>query len=128
TDFLRDITGYYARGLAYDSSGNLWVSECTGPTVHNLYKFAPGASTPSLTVTSANSINFNNNEGVCTDSNGNVYLADSGNARVVEMDSSGNYLFTISSGLGAPYGVCADSSNNIYVADLNKFKVFKYAP
>ena len=125
--FITAITGYAARGLAYDPSGNLWVSETTGPSVHNLHKFAPGATTPALTVTSANGTNFSGQEGVCTDSNGNVYLADSSNHRVVEMDGSGNYLFTIT-GLNAPYGVASDSSDNIYVTDLNAYKVYKYAP
>ena len=128
TDFITDITGYNPRGLAYDSSGNLWVSDSNGPSTHNLYRFAPGATSPNLTVTSANGTNFSGNNGVCVDSNGNVYLADTGNHRVVEMDGSGNYYFTISSGLSAPYGVCTDSSNNIYVTDINNYKVYQYAP
>lgn len=128
TGFITDITGYNARGLAYDSSGNLWVSDSNGPSTHNLYRFAPGATSPNLTVSSANSINFSGNEGVCVDSNGYVYLADTGNSRVVEMDGSGNYYFTISSGLSGPYGVCADPSNDIYVSDINNDKVYAYGP
>lgn len=125
--FISALTGYAARGMAYDPSGNLWVSETTGPSTHNLYKFAPGATSASLTVTGANSTNFSGQNGVCTDSNGNVYLADTGNSRVVEMDGNGNYLFTFT-GLSAPYGVASDSGNNIYVTDINAYKIYKYAP
>jgi len=125
--FISAITGYYARGLAYDSSGNLWVSEWNGAPTHNLYRFAPGATTPNLTLTALNSITFNSNEGVCTDTNGNVYLADTGNSRVVEMDGTGSYLYTFT-GLSSPFGVATDSSNNVYISDLGTYKIYQYAP
>jgi streptogramin lyase len=116
------VTG--CTGVGFDGSNNLWVSAST-----DLYKYAPGATSPTVTVTAANSIAFSNLQGVCVDSNNNVYVADKNNNRVVELNSSGGYLYTFS---GPPFqgveGLAVDSSNDLYVVDTTLHKVYKYRP
>ena len=116
------VTG--CTGVGFDSSDNLWVSNST-----DLYKYAPGGTSPTVTVSTANSIAFSNLQGVCVDSNKNVYVADKNNNRVVELNSSGGYLYTFS---GPPFqgveGLAVDSSNDLYVVDTTIHKVYKYWP
>ncbi len=63
--------------------------------------------------------------GVAVDGSGNVYIADSGNNRVlVETLSNGSYTqTTVGSGLGFPMGVAVDGSGNVYIADYNNDRV-----
>ena len=57
-------------------------------------------------------------------STGYIYVADSGNNRVVELDSSGNLIATIGVGiLGFPTGVAVGPSGNIFVTDNNNHRV-----
>lgn len=69
-------------------------------------------------------------EGVAVDSNGNVYVADYGNSRVVEATLA-NHRYTtnnvLADGGSYPYGVAVDKSFNIYVADP-EYGVTKCAP
>jgi DNA-binding beta-propeller fold protein YncE len=63
--------------------------------------------------------------GVAFDSAGNVWISDTGNSRVLEFTSGGQYIRTVgdSSGpgqLAAPYGIAIDPSlGRVYVADYN---------
>ena len=61
---------------------------------------------------------FNNPEGVTTDSLGNVYVADSNNQRIEKFDSNGNYLLQWTNpDFSYVYALATDSSNNVYVSD-----------
>lgn len=51
---------------------------------------------------------------VVVDPSGNVYIADTGNSRMVALNSAGAPILTLS-GLAGITGVCVDSSYNIYV-------------
>lgn len=69
---------------------------------------------------------------VTTDSSGNIYVADSGNDRIVKFDHSGNYLMQF--GMSGkddgqfmdPRGVAVDESGNIYVADTINNRIEKF--
>lgn len=69
---------------------------------------------------------------VTTDSSGNIYVADSGNDRIVKFDPNGNYLmqFGISGKNDGqfmePRGVAVDHQGNIYVADTMNERVQKF--
>lgn len=54
-----------------------------------------------------------------------IYIADTGNKRVLKTDLSGNVLVEIT-GLGNPLGVHVDENDNIYVADQGQKSVIKY--
>lgn len=58
--------------------------------------------------------------GVAVDAVGTIYIADSGNARVLkETPSAGVYIESIAaSSLGTPYDVAVDGSGNLFIADI----------
>ena len=67
--------------------------------------------------------------GIAFDSEGNVYVADSGNDRVQIFDSSGKYIAqfgSIGSGNGQfvyPNGIAVGSAGNVYVADSGNSRI-----
>ena len=67
--------------------------------------------------------------GIAADGSGNVYIADTGNNRVLkETYSAGSYTQSIiGSGLTAPQGVAVDAVGNVYIADTGNFRVLKEA-
>ncbi len=99
-------------GLAFDSSGNLYVANQINGTIEKFDSsrngtiFASGLDHP---------------EGLAFDSSGNLYVADWGS--IDKFDSGGN-MSTFASGLDYPEGLAFDSSGNLYVADggsIDKF-------
>jgi DNA-binding beta-propeller fold protein YncE len=75
---------------------------------------------------------FNSPRGVATDTQDNVYVADTDNNRIQVFDSSGNFLRTWGDGgtgdgeFDAPRDITADSQDNVYVIDSgnNRIQVF----
>ena len=55
--------------LAFDSSGNLYVANCSGS--NTVSEFAPGSTTPTATLTG-----LNDPEALAFDSSGNLYVAN----------------------------------------------------
>ena len=73
---------------------------------------------------------LSNPYGIAVDSNGNLYIADAGNNRVVkETLSNGSYTqTTIGSGFNSPEGVAVDSNGNVYIADTGDGELYKETP
>ena len=64
--------------------------------------------------------------GAAADGKGNLFIADRGNNRVVELSPSGNGFSapqTILSGLSGPAGVAADWSGNVFVSDTGNNRI-----
>ncbi len=72
--------------------------------------------------------------GISTDSNGNIYVADSGNHRVVKLRQDGEVLLTFGqkgSNLGEfqyPHDIAIDSNDTIFVSDLNNNRIQAFNP
>jgi len=70
--------------------------------------------------------------GVATDHEGNVYVADLGNNRIQKFTNSGAYLTQWgSSGIGdgqfdRPFALATDGAGNVYVCDYNNGRVQKF--
>jgi len=127
----------YPQGIALDSSGNIYVTECPAcytvshgiPSVY-VYPAGSNANTaPSATI-SGSATGLESPEGIALDSSANIYVADSGDGGcdgfasvyVYPAGSNANAApSTIINGLRTslckPIGITLDSSRNIYVAD-----------
>lgn len=67
-------------------------------------------------------------EDIFIDSNDDVYVADTGNSRIVVFDTWGNYIRSFGEDvLSKPTGVFVDDQGTVYVADYNEEKVFLFA-
>ncbi len=74
---------------------------------------------------------FNFPNGVAVDANGNVYVTDSNNGRLVAFDRDGTELGMIRRGvsvgdLGLPRGAAIDDAGRIYVADVSQQGIQSY--
>ncbi len=77
-----------------------------------------GAYKPLLTGLSASTIG-----GVNVDIAGNVFVADSGGNRVVELPANGGAQITLGSGLSGPGQAAVDSEGNLYIADTGNNRI-----
>lgn len=85
---------------------------------------------------------FKTPRGICIDSQGNIFIADSGNNRIRKIEPSGNHTVTTFAGSGVegyadgiginaaltPNVMCIDSQDNLYVTDWWNFKIRKITP
>jgi DNA-binding beta-propeller fold protein YncE len=75
---------------------------------------------------------FSSPEAVAVDRFENVYVADTGNARIVKLDADGNYVtewgkFGPNEGqFRAPSGIAVDGVGNVYVSDSGDDRVQKF--
>lgn len=68
-------------------------------------------------------------EDIFVDSANRIYVADTGNARIVEFDPAGRYARTIGEGLlRRPTGVYVTADGNVYVADYDQEEVLRFGP
>jgi DNA-binding beta-propeller fold protein YncE len=117
------------RGVAVDSSGNIWVSEGNkGLQKFNstgTWLFATGG------IGSGNG-QFNVPNGMAVDTSNNVWVADTNNNRVQEFNSSGTFLMIVGSNgngngqLSGPTCVAIDTGGNVWVADSSNNRVEKF--
>ena len=81
---------------------------------------------------STNSCYFNNPVAMAKDADGNIYVADMGNHRIVKLDNAGNIigkfgsLGTGNSQFDTPFGVAIDNDGNILVADTANHRIQKF--
>ena len=141
-------------GLAFDSSGNLWISDTQANRIVEFKAPFSNGETESLVLGQANftgsnsattQTNLNSPRGIAFDSSGNLWAADIGNSRVVEFKAplstgeSENLVIgqtnftsgvqdipgcpqscsaqTSAASLNQPYAVAFDSSGNLWVTD-----------
>jgi glucose/arabinose dehydrogenase len=94
-----------------------------------IYVSDPGAGTVSeIDSATGNESTFafglDNPEGLALDSYGNLYVANSGNGTVSQINSAGN-VSTYASGFINPMGVACDPYGNVYVSDLGNGTISK---
>ncbi len=104
----------YGAVLLEDNSGNILATAYiygtgSGPQA----SFLPGAQSTVTTST------LSSPSGVVSDLSGNLYIADSGNSRVLkETLSGGSYTeSTVGSGWSTPNSVAVDGAGNLYISD-----------
>ena len=141
------------RGLAIDADDNLYVADTWNARIAKLDQdgewlgaWGEGEADEAgrlATITGgdresneANPMGFYGPRGVAVDAQGNVYIADTGNRRIVVTDDEGEYLYQwgyAGSEAGAfnePTDVDVDDAGNVVVADTwnRRVKVFALGP
>jgi sugar lactone lactonase YvrE len=108
-------------GLAFDLSGNLYVSQMGNDTIR---KFNSSGAYVSIINT-----NLSGPSGLACDTSGNLYAANPygsyGNT-ISKFDSSGVYVSNISSNLSSPYGQTFDNLGNLYAANFGGNSISKF--
>jgi len=120
-------------GVALDGAGNVYVAD-TGNNQIVLVPVINGVlstAAQSVLVSSSTSVagaQLNSPAGVSTDALGNLYIADTGNSRIVYLPYNGGWAiseaFTLGSGWSNPLAVTVATSGLIYVADSGNGKVY----
>jgi uncharacterized protein (TIGR03437 family) len=132
--------------VAVDSAGNLYIADFSNSLIR---KVTPGGiiSTVVLAPASADCgvdvcAQLSQPEGVAVDSAGNLYIADTGNNRMLKMTPGGTVSTVAGNGaygysgdggpatsaeLDVPSGVAVDSAGNLYIADAQNHRIRKVA-
>ena len=139
------------RGIAVDAQGNIYVADTWNARVVKLnaqgefvaswgegQDFGNGRvasqTDGTLAGNAAQPLGFFGPRSVAVDAQGRVYVADTGNKRVVVTDGDGNFLFQWgAAGAGAgqfdePVGIAVDAQGLVYVADTWNGRVQVFAP
>ena len=138
----------YPNGVAADSARNIYLSSSNcvfkldsgGILTRVAGNSRPGYSGDDGAATSAQ---LSNPFGVAVDGAGNLYIADSGNARIRRVSPSGiittvagngTYGYSgdggtaVSAQLSSPYGVGVDGAGNLYIADTSNNRIRRVSP
>ncbi len=145
-----DATGGAARfydpeGISVDSSGNLYVSDNLKYTIRKITSsgvvttFVGSLDNVGTTDGTGTAARFYSPRSIAIDSNGNLFLADSGNHNIRKITSAGvvtTYAGTtassgstddssLASKFFEPNGIAVDSNGNVYVADTSNSTIRK---
>src|SRR2546427_465488 len=86
---------FYSRGVATDSSGNVYVADISNHTIRKITPAGVVTTLAGLAGTygsddgTGSAAQFNGPSGVATDSSGNVYVADSSNNTIRKITPAG---------------------------------------
>jgi len=112
------IPGWQPVGIAFDAAGDVLVTDLGGPAAQ-IEMFDP-SGVLLRTYAQAEKLSFPN--GVAVDANGNVYVADSNNGRLLVYAPDGTLVSQVGRGvgtgkLGLPRGVSIDDQGRVQVCD-----------
>jgi len=141
---------YFPTSVAVDATGNLYITEAYGGRIRKVTPsgeatFVAGTGTPGFSGDGGHAITaqLRNPFDVAIDAAGNLYIADSGNARVRRVANDG--VITTVAGNGAagfggdggpaiaaqlnnPRGIAIDATGNLYIADTGNARIRKVTP
>jgi DNA-binding beta-propeller fold protein YncE len=99
--------------ITWDPQGNIFVTD--GYTDSRVVKYDRNGRFIKSVGTRGNGVNqFSTPHGVSADAQGNVYVADRGNSRIVVLDNDLNWKTTYED-VGAPWGLCISQSTPQYL-------------
>jgi sugar lactone lactonase YvrE len=132
TGFISFFLGAQANptDIAFDSGSNTYATDTVG---NQVFKINSDFATGNAPYTGqGNSIPLSAPSGLAVDSLNRIYIADTGNARIVRMDDFSGTNFTQFPAPGssskpfvAPYNVRVDSNFNIYVSDMKQNAIYE---
>jgi sugar lactone lactonase YvrE len=139
-------------GLAIDSEGNLYIADAAASVIRKVDARSGMISTVAGTGTAgfagdqgpAIAAQLNSPRGVTVDTQGNLFIADTGNQRVRELAARNGIITTIAGNgskgysgdggpsaraqLNKPYATAIDAAGNLYIADSGNGAVRKVRP
>jgi len=120
-------------GVATDGAGNVYIAD-TGNSRIVMVPVVSGAlsnSAQTVLVSGTTSIagsTLKSPAGLSADAQGNLYIADTGNNRIVFLPQNNdwdvNLAFTLGSGFNSPLATTATTSGLVYIADSGDGKVY----
>ena len=142
---IKNILGALALSVAVVFSGTAVRAEEDVPYDTYNYNYwkdivkTPAAYTPDRTITGLDvgTDAFREPRDICVSDAGEIYVADTGNNRVVVMDNKMTKVNRVIDSFtrdgeedhfNAPYGVCVSENNHLYVADSNNARVVELTP
>jgi sugar lactone lactonase YvrE len=123
-------------GVAADGVGNVYIADTGNNRIVEVPVVNGALSTSAQIVLVSSSTEVAGSAlkgpaGLSTDAQGNLYIADTGNNRVVFLPQSNNWnaagAFTLGSGFSDPLATTVSSSGLIYIADSGNGKVYSIA-
>ena|SRR5258708_5817130 len=124
-----------AHGLRADKDGNIWT---TDNGFHIVRKFSPKgevmATLGEQGVPGPDEKHFRAPDDLVFASNGDIYVADSGNGRIVRLNRNGQFVSQFGKkGKGngefsTAHGIAIDAKDRIYVADRGNNRVQVFSP
>ncbi len=115
-------------GIAIDLNSNMYIADSTNGRVLRLGSVAgiPSSSaTSQLGLNTSGSPTFTAPGAVATDSNGNLFVADTTANTVTEITYYGKQTLNIGTGYSHPSGLATDASGSLYVADSGNGRLLK---
>lgn len=122
----------YARGIAVDANGNLFISDTYKDCVQKFN--ANGEFIMRWGSSGSDTGQFQTPLDIAIDATGNVYVADSVNHRIQKFSNDGRFISAWGSQgdsdgrFNTPNGVAVDRAGNIYVADTFNHRIQKFDP
>jgi len=126
------------RSLPRGTPGKRWLLRYAAPAL--LVPLGCGVSWASFSLTfqglvqalTTAGITLSGPAGIVVDTAGDVYIADTGNNRIVEVNALGVAsvvaITGLSPALSAPVGIAIDGSGNLYVTDVGNDRVVEITP
>jgi hypothetical protein len=139
--------------IVVDSKGDLYIADAGNSrirkvTTNGLISTVAGTGDPGFSGDGGPAVRaqLSNPRGIALDSSGNIYIADTGNARIRKVSSNGE-ITTIAGSAGnllpgnptgdggpatearirSPYGLAVDAADNIYFSEMGAARVRKVA-
>jgi sugar lactone lactonase YvrE len=114
------------RGLAIDTSGNIFVADFGN---HRIQAFRPNLAFARHWGQLGNGPGeFREPGAVAVGPNGNVHVADTWNQRVQVFSPDGTFLRQSKAGLFGPRGIAVDAAGRIFVADTGNNRIVRFTP
>ena len=108
--------------LAFNSSGDLFVTEGDTGIVPQIVEIAPGGGTPTTFVTG-----LIEPRGLAFNSSGDLFVADLGTSNILEITPGGTKT-VFATGLAGPFGLAFNSAGDLFVADSASGEITEIAP